>query len=852
MSTMKNTLFATLLFICISHLSFAQITASEYNALMDLYQSTNGANWTNKTGWSTANPAVVQSVQGWHGVTTDVNGHVTMLHLTNNNLTGTILASIGNLTYLTILSLEGNDISGSLPAELGSLASLSILKINDSNLTGSIPQTIGNLLQLKEIDLSNNQLSGAIPSTLCSLSSLEIVNFGANQLTGSIPSCIGNMTSLVRIGFHNNQLNGSIPSSIGNLSNLQVMWLQANQLSGSIPSEVGSLISLFNLALYNNQFSGALPQSMGNLTLLKHMDISNNQLSGEIFSSLGNLTLLTHLDLYNNQLTGAIPASVGNLTALQYINLGQNQLSGSIPSTIGNMTSLTNVNLYNNQLSGGIPSSIQNLINLRAIWMYNNQLSGSLPLEIGNLTQLYDIRLYNNQLSGPIPQSIGNLGLLKYIDLSNNQLNGQLPSSIGNLNKLEFFHVRTNQLTGSIPSTIGNMTAINNIAWDNNQLTGVIPSSIANLSNLQVLWLQSNQLIGNGDGLATLGSMGALSNIRLENNKLTFADFLQLRQQKSQLVYSPQALIDTEKTLQAPIGSPYTLTTTIDRNTTPASVYRWYKKVNGVITPLNEASVTGHTVELPAITQTDNGIQYYYTITNTAAPGLTLTSHLQTLAATTCQTPVLDFQFEEVNGTHTFNPSVSNADNCTITYSWDFGDGTSSQDQVGNHDYAAVGSYTVVLTVNYQCGACASSTLTKEYVVSITNNVLCQSIYCDGNGGVGIGTRKTQGFALSVNGKIRASDIIKVYPHNQWADFVFDRNYKLRPLNEVELFIKRNGHLPEIPSAAQVEKEGVELGAMDAKLLQKIEELTLYMIALKKENDQMRKELNTLKEKIKN
>ena len=79
----------------------------------------------------------------------------------------------------------------------------------------------------------------------------------------------------------------------------------------------------------------------------------------------------------------------------------------------------------------------------------------------------------------------------------------------------------------------------------------------------------------------------------------------------------------------------------------------------------------------------------------------------------------------------------------------------------------------------------------------------------------------------------------------------FEDKYKLSPLNEVEKFIKRNGHLPGIPSAAEVEKEGVELGSMDAKLLQKIEELTLYMIELKKENDRIAKENQFIKREIK-
>ena len=99
------------------------------------------------------------------------------------------------------------------------------------------------------------------------------------------------------------------------------------------------------------------------------------------------------------------------------------------------------------------------------------------------------------------------------------------------------------------------------------------------------------------------------------------------------------------------------------------------------------------------------------------------------------------------------------------------------------------------------------------------------------NGNVGIGTA-TPAEKLSVNGKIRAKEI-KVELDN-WPDYVFAEEHTLTPLVEVETFIKTNKHLPEIPSAAEVTSEGISLGEMNAKLLKKIEELTLHVIQLDK------------------
>ncbi|MBC7934291.1 MAG: hypothetical protein H7Y86_02875 [Rhizobacter sp.] len=115
------------------------------------------------------------------------------------------------------------------------------------------------------------------------------------------------------------------------------------------------------------------------------------------------------------------------------------------------------------------------------------------------------------------------------------------------------------------------------------------------------------------------------------------------------------------------------------------------------------------------------------------------------------------------------------------------------------------------------------------------------------NGTVRIGTMQTAtGYMLNVGGRVIAEEV-RVQLKTAWPDYVFSDNYLLKPLEEVEQFIKANKHLPGIPSAAEIEKNGQHLGEVQSRLVEKVEELTLYILTLNKELAEQRKELDQLK-----
>lgn len=112
----------------------------------------------------------------------------------------------------------------------------------------------------------------------------------------------------------------------------------------------------------------------------------------------------------------------------------------------------------------------------------------------------------------------------------------------------------------------------------------------------------------------------------------------------------------------------------------------------------------------------------------------------------------------------------------------------------------------------------------------------------EATGNVGIGYENFGTYKLAVNGSVRSKEVVV---ETGWADYVFDKEYKLPSLSDVEKFIQQNKHLPNIPSAKEVEEKGLHLGDMQKKMMEKIEELTLYVI-------QQQKEIEALKEKNNN
>jgi len=276
------------------------VIKSDCVALLSLFTSTGGSQWTNKAGWAVnKNPCV------WFGVNCQGNrvSSIVMEQTPNdpgNNLVGSIPGSIGSLTGLVTLDLSSNELTGSIPTNIGRLKQLTALDLSGNLLTGAIPNQIGGLTKLSvELDLHSNQLSGPLPPSLVNLNAVQILDLGSNSLSGPI-TFVGGMPALRQIDLRENQFGGAVPGVFGGLQFLNRLDLSVNNFTG-IGAGFGDAPTLDDIDLSENNLGG-FSNEFTQIATLSELDLSLNVMTGLIPNAIINLGLLSSLDISNNQL----------------------------------------------------------------------------------------------------------------------------------------------------------------------------------------------------------------------------------------------------------------------------------------------------------------------------------------------------------------------------------------------------------------------------------------------------------------------------------------------------------------------------------------------------------------------
>jgi Leucine-rich repeat (LRR) protein len=348
----------TILFLLITIFTNAQwsISTSERNALISIYNQTDGANWSQS--WD-----LEKDPYYWYGVKTS-NGMVTELKLNGNLLKGNFPTSVFSLTNLKKLDLSSNKLYGEIP-NLSSLSNLTYLNLSNNDFTGDVWSSYSNLPNLEEIYVGHNNcnISNTDFSGFSGLKSLDISKLNLTE----IPASLGSLQKLSSLNVSNNAIVSF--SNLSSLNQLQELNLANNNLN-KVPSEIINFISL------------------------KSLDLSNNIITD--FSSLSNLINLEWLSLENNSLQN-IPNQVSNLQKLIHLNLGRNKINGST-SILGTLNHLQQLWLNHNKLSGNIPQDLLALPNLMCLSLQSNELEGTIPNNIPQICNISNNRFSKTQI----------------------------------------------------------------------------------------------------------------------------------------------------------------------------------------------------------------------------------------------------------------------------------------------------------------------------------------------------------------------------------------------------------------------------------------------------------------------
>jgi len=494
-------------------------SAVEREALQTIYNVTGGVHWFNRAGWMTKLRHC-----DWHGISCDSDGHVTLIDLRNNNVTGEFPSdALSKLYNLKEMDLANNGLWGTMDGTTHSGATSTDIFFN--------------LRDLYNVDLSENYLSGEADVLFApalvnvnfshnnftsvdtfktfkpSLKTLRVFDLSYNAIKQNISDLMNNAPpNIERFIFSNNLVEGGLLPSLENLPSLKQFNIASNCLSGGIPDLSTAFPNLHELDLSNQRcgnakgLNGTIPESLLNLRFLTSLNLGGNLLSGSILPVLGSFAQLEVLDLSDNNLKSTIPVQLAKLGSdLQILNLSMNELYGLIPSELSSLQGAA--------ISLGGNSKLLNPAPLKLCFSSKFDLgpmSEMCPRERNALTELYDsanggewavksfwadsyttycawsgitcneqghtvkLELSGNGLSGTLSKRVGDLPFLEVLDLAHNEIKGTIPSEIGRLFNVERLRLNHNSFDKNMPD-LGNLTQLELIRLDGNRLSGSIP-----------------------------------------------------------------------------------------------------------------------------------------------------------------------------------------------------------------------------------------------------------------------------------------------------------------------------------------------------------------------------------------
>jgi Leucine-rich repeat (LRR) protein len=542
------------------------LSDQEFNALHDLYISTNGDSWlwynvSSTIPWNFSVPNVNPCVDKWQGLDcscTDINCTISSIDLNRHNMSGQLPLAIGSFPSLRSLSFHVNNISGTLPTTIGNLTKLEILDLSTNMIFGEIPKQIGSLQDLQTLDLSKNAFT-KLPEEFFTLTKLRELHLAANSIDGPISPAFGHFHNLVTLQLSANYFSRNLPDIFDSFPSLETFNIEKNNIRGALPPSFYKMYNLSSLIASYTGITSTLSSAFGNLTNLQTLHLSKSFFHGSLPEAFGKLTKLVDCEIDNNLFTGSVPSSLAALPDIHLLYIQANSFTGDV-SFLTRSTKVNSLDLTSNFFNGTFLVQTDQLLHLRYFQISGNSFNGPMPWN-QNWTELSNYEIHDNSFSGVLPhenttasemgdyQDCAHLGYMftdqnyltgtipeyfylscpwaYYFIFSDNYLTGTISQSISSLTSLNQWNVSLNYLTGTIPAEIGSLVNVSILDFSNNQFTGKVPPSLQELNILQEFFIQNNELSGSlsaflgGETSDLTASWLNLLNIDLSGNKFT-------------------------------------------------------------------------------------------------------------------------------------------------------------------------------------------------------------------------------------------------------------------------------------------------------------------------------------------
>lgn len=495
----------------------AGIPADERQALIAIFETTQGASWARNGNWL----GPEGSEGDWAGVVVE-EGHVVELRLGGNLLEGPLPPQIGDLTHLRLLDLAAQP----------TFSPISGMRFNN-HVQGPLPQEIGRLAALEELNLQHAVLSADdFPASFADLSSLMRLSLhGLQGEAPRLPESLWQLKALQDLDLGGLGLT-EIPQQVGQLENLRTLNLEGNAQPvlnpalSDVPLEVLSIAACGYLSL---------PQALRAHPTLRDLDVSGNQglefplwlsedtalevlkassmdlRSLQPLGQLPNLKVLEanvnldlqidippasfpsleELKLRFNSLT-ELPPSLVQLGTLRRLDVSDNLLTDLDPD-------LAALDLEELQIRGNFLTSLP--LGVLEQWSGLTRLDasfnplGEAPQDLNRLSALQSFRCQSCALLGGLPPEWGQMENLRQIEVSSNPLGGAIPQSWAGWASLQDFRARECGLTGSL-EVVATWPNLHALQLANNELEGSFPPALASLENLAEIDLSRNRLSG--------------------------------------------------------------------------------------------------------------------------------------------------------------------------------------------------------------------------------------------------------------------------------------------------------------------------------------------------------------------